>query len=197
MAINKGLRKSGYFASATTNAKKVISNLTKKVRQLDKYGEKLLEQVCILFVQRAKERLLESGYDVRSLLKNIWYRPYGNNKYRIAIRDNNQKEIMYFLEFGTGIVGEDNPHEKAAEYGWEYNVNNRAEDWASEEHYFPTGYNSQGEFVGFRGWWYIDPTTKSMSFTSGLKAVSYIYDTIKFDMPDIIKQAKEMIGINE
>ena len=73
MAINKGLRKSGYFAEANTNAKKVISSLTRRIKKLDEYGEKLLEQVCILFVEEAKQRLFDSGYEVSRLLDNIYY----------------------------------------------------------------------------------------------------------------------------
>ena len=197
MAINKELRKSGYFASATTNAKRIISNLTKRIKKIDKYGERVLEQVCILFVEEARQRLLDSGYDVRNLLNNITYRKYGENKYRVGIRNNNQKEIMYFLEFGTGVVGEDDPHPAADEFNWEYNVGSFIEDWASDEHDIPTGYNSLNEFVGFRGWWYNDPKTGRIKFTSGLHAVAYIYDTMQEDnMKRIIERAKEIVKLN-
>ena len=199
MAINKNYRDFGYFSGAKTNAQKVIDSLKRKIKRLDQYGERLLEQVCILFVEKARQRLLDSGYDVKKLLKNIWYRKYGNGKYRVGIRNNNEKEIMYFLEFGTGIVGMRDPHPKANDIGWEYLVN--PEILASNSGYIPdlmpSGINSLGEYVGYDGWYYLDPKTNQLQFTSGLHAVSYLYDTMKLDMPDIIKQAKEMVKIDD
>lgn len=199
MAIRKGYRDIGYFAEANTNAKKVVSNLTARLRRLDKYGEQVLEQVCKLFVQKAQIRLLNSGYNVKNLVNNIHYRKYGNGKYRVGIRNNKQKEIMYFLEFGTGIVGLMHPHEKADDIGWEYIM--YPENLVSNNPDFKnpiksSGRNSLGEEVGTDGWYYYDPVDNSLQFTSGLKAVSYIYDTMRDDMKDIIREAKEMVLSN-
>lgn len=187
MAINKRLKKSGYYGSATTTGKQLIAELTRRTKQIDALGERLIEEVCKLFVERAKQRLVDSGYNVEHLTSNIYYRRYDKNKYRVGIKNNAQKEIMYFLEFGTGVVGEDNPHEMADEIGWEYDTGTNIEDYASDSE-FPTGWNSLGEFVGWRGWYY-----GGGSFTSGLKAVSYLYDTLKNDMDDILEEAKRRV----
>lgn len=187
MAVNKRLKKSGYYGSATSNGKKLMSALTQQVKQLDSLGELLLEEICKLFVDRARQRLVESGYDVGHLTGNIYYRKYGKGKYRIGIKNNSQKEIMYFLEFGTGVVGEDNPHEMADDIGWQYGIGTNIEDYNSDNE-FPTGWNSLGEFVGWRGWFY-----KGGRFTSGLKAVSYIYDTLNNDMEEILEEAKRRV----
>ena len=111
-----------------------------------------------------------------------------------------QKEIMYFLEFGTGIVGLDNPHPKANQVGWEYIVNpeNLAGNSGYNKDLVPSGYNSLGEYVGYEGWYYYDPETGELQFTSGLKAVSYIYDTMREEnMRKIIERAKEMVKLDD
>lgn len=196
MAINKTLKKSGYYGSATSNGKNLIKHITKRIREIDSYGDRLLEEVCKIFVQQAQSRLIDSGYNVGSLIKNIYYQKYGKNKYRVGIRNNNQKAIMYFLEFGTGIVGDNDPHEMANEVGWEYIIH--PENLASNTGYkypLPTGYNSLNEYVGLNGWYYTDPSTGQLKFTSGLKAVSYLYDTFREDsMAKIIETAKRRLN---
>lgn len=196
MAINKSLKQSGYFIDATTDGLKVIQEITKDLKtRVDSYGAEVLEKVCQIFVERAKLKLATCGYKTRSFLDNIYYQKYGENKYRVGIKNNNDKPIMYFLEFGTGIVGLNNSHPEASEIGWEYIVNpdNLASNsYGYNSEVFPTGYNSLDEDVGLEGWYYRDPATGRLEFTSGLKAVSYIYDTLQ-EMDDIIKQAKREV----
>lgn len=199
MAINSDLRNSGYFVGATTNGLKVIQEITKDLKKkVDAYGSAILEKVCKIFVERAKIKLASSGYNVSSLLDNIYYQKYGDNKYRIGIKNNKDKPIMYFLEFGTGVVGMRNRHPKAGEVGWEYLVSpeNLASNAGYNRYYIPNGTNSLGEDVGYEGWYYNDPKTGELKFTSGLKAVSYIYDTLQ-EMDEIIAQAKKEVESND
>lgn len=176
---DKFLRQTGYFIGATTNGSKVIKQITQDLKEnVDKYGERLLEKVCQIFVQLAQYNLLKSGYNVSSLVDNIFYTRYGKNKYRVGIRNNTQKPIMYFLEFGTGAVGRENQHPLAGEIGWEYLVNKHRTS------------------NGIEGWTYYDETTSEYVFTRGLKAVSYIYDTLQ-EMPKIIEEAKRKVNLNE
>lgn len=185
----------GYFGKAFTNASKIIGNLTRKMSQLKEYGDLVVHEVVDIFVKEARQRLILSGYEgVKEYAKNIIYTHVAEGKYKIGFKDNSQKKIMYFLEFGTGVVGEDNPHPDAAKVGWEYNVGVYIEDYLPDDNGFPTGYNSLGEFVGYRGWFYKDPKSGQLKFTSGLHAIRYIYDTMQKDnMNRIIEQAKQNV----
>lgn len=166
------------------------------ISKYDKYSDTILSEICEQLVEDAQRNLLISGYDVYNLLDNITYQKYGENKYRVGIKNNEDKDIMYFLEFGTGIVGQDRPHPMADEVGWEYVVN--PDNMVSNEK--ASGYNSVGDFVGGIGWWYeVDDPTKAhaynrktgryYAFTSGLKSVKYLYDAIKPENIDrIVRQ---------
>lgn len=170
--------------------------LNKVISMYDKYADTILEEICERIVDEARTNLIYSGYDVEGLLDNITYQKYGENKYRVGVRNNHEKDIMYFLEFGTGIVGQDRPHPMADEIGWDYVTN--PDNMVFNEK--ASGINSIGQFVGSVGWWYeVDDPSKAHSynkktgkyyaFTSGLKAVRYLYDAIKPDVIDrIVKQ---------
>ena len=161
--------------------------LNKIISNYDKYVDTILEEICQEIVNEAKTKLLESRYDVLGLLNNITYTKYGKGKYRVGVRNNSQKEIMHFLEFGTGIVGKDNPHPKASDIGWNYVTN--PENIVDYEN--STGYNSIGEYVGTEGWFYFDKQLNRFVFTSGLKPVRYLYDTIKkTNIDKIVKRVK-------
>lgn len=197
MAINKNLGKA-YYAGATSNGSQLIKNLTKRFQQLDQYGERLVEEISKVFVEEAQKRLWASGYDVGGLLNNIYCQPYGKNKWRVGIKNNSEKPIMYFLEFGTGLVGADNPHPDASKYGWQYIVHPENIVPTNGQNYdsyvVPSGFNSLGEYVGMEGWYYYDENNQ-LRFTSGLHAVAYIYDTIK-DFDTVKKIALERVRRN-
>lgn len=191
-----------------TNAKSVLTDVAKTLRtEMRKYMDEYARTVAEIFVEDAKERLRNSGYNnVSRLAENIFYqRSVGYGNYRIGIKENEDKETMFYLEFGTGFVGEENPHEKASEVGWEYAINRDATFFNGMPMYFdltkpmgqqglysidaPTPDPSKGE----RGWIYRDEQTGTLVATSGLKAVSYIYDTLK-DIENIKKKAKERMN---
>jgi hypothetical protein len=168
--------------------------LNRIISNYDKYADTILEEICQRIVSEAQERLIMSGYNVIDLVDNITYQKYGKSKYRVGIRNNNAKDIMYFLEFGTGIVGQANKHPMANEIGWDYVMhpeNIVYNKWSS-------GINSVGEYVGKEGWWYEVPSEteanwitedgKMYAFTSGLKPVRYFFDTIKKENIDRIVQ---------
>jgi hypothetical protein len=53
----------------------------------------------------------------------------GNNILPIEMSDGELVNPVYFIEFGFGIIGEENPKVGADEYDWEYNVNLRDKEW--------------------------------------------------------------------
>jgi hypothetical protein len=188
MAINNDYREDGYFIRMKTNSREFAKRMTARLRHYDKMGSEILEEACKIFVAEARERLMNSGYIVSEYVNNIDYKRYGNNKYRVYIKENKDKEIMYFLEFGTGLVGEQKPHPKANVVGWKYIIN--PERIVTNEN--ASGVNSLGMNVGKDGWFYFDEDTQSINFTSGLIAVRYLYDTMK-DLRNIITKATRIV----
>jgi len=63
-------------------------------------------------------------------------------------------EYALYVEFGTGIVGEENPHPNALQEGWEYDMNDHGEN----------------------GWFYIG-ADGIRHWTKGMPARPYIYQT--------------------
>lgn len=71
-------------------------------------------------------------------------------------------ENVLFVEFGTGVVGENSPHDKASDYGWIYGTG---------EHIFTTK-------DGKRGWFFpLDNTGTQIRFTQGQVANMQMYKT--------------------
>ena len=192
-----------------TNAKSVLTEVSKTLRiEMKKYLNEYARTVAEIFVEDAKKRLKASGYNnSEKLAENIFFqRSVGYGNYRIGIKgDNETKEVMFYLEFGTGFVGRDNPHDMASEVGWEYAINENAVDSQGKPIYFdltkPKGQQGLNSFYaptpdpkkGMKGWIYKDKETGALVATSGLKAVSYIWDTFK-DIENIKKKAKERMN---
>lgn len=210
--LNTQRKKAGYYKRANATGKEVIDRIKARVQEIEQRSEELVETICIIFVERAKQRLLDSGYyGAEDLVDNIVYRRYGKGKYRIGLRNNKSKTIMYFFEFGTGFVGRQDPHEMASQVGWKYLIN--WHNGYTDRRYFfdsnkgynkyitrlidegeinkPTGINSLGLYVGSRGWVYKD-NNGNYNVTSGLKAVSYMYDTM-LELKDIEMEARKRV----
>lgn len=75
-----------------------------------------------------------------------------------------------FVEFGTGIVGKDNPHPQIAIAGWHYDV------------------NSHGEL----GWWYIGRDGQ-YHWTKGMPSRPYMYQTAQLLRQMVVPAAKELL----
>ena len=61
-----------------------------------------------------------------------------------------------YVEFGTGVVGERNPHPEPIE-GWQYDVN---------EH-------------GDKGWWYFNERDQKWHWTKGMASRPFMYNTLQ------------------
>lgn len=179
------MSKSNFNIYMKSNIPKFRKYLNSVIANFDKKYDIILEDICKEIVAECQLRLLQSGYDVSSLIKNITYQKYGKGKYRVGIKNNEQKDIMYFLEFGTGIVGAENKHPKSNDVGWKYIVNPDTLKYNSKS----SGYNSLVEYAGHIGWWYFDEKEGKFVFTSGLKGIRYFYDTItKENINKIVKR---------
>lgn len=115
-----------------------LEKMAKGVEQVDDFAEnfkKALTDGLNEFVERIEKKYYEIGasYGIpMSVLGSVRPRIVGDS---IEITFGNQ--VTLFFEYGTGIKGQSNPHPKAPQAGWIYDV------------------NKHGEY----GWWY--PTTAS------------------------------------
>ena len=78
---------------------------------------------------------------------------YGGKAYQLI----NDNKFVAYVEFGTGIVGKNEPHKKAEETGYEYDVNGHEEN----------GWNFR---VNFNNTWHI------FNGFTGYEGKSFLYD---------------------
>lgn len=184
----------GQGINVTTNAQQVLTNISNMIRGVKDSAENLSEWSARELVNDARINLKNSGYNVSKYLGNIEWKEHKSKKYyTVSIKDNSDKDIMYYLEYGTGFVGKEKPHPMAKTAGWDYAINEGA-DWYfdiddpmtfSDRHNLgTTSYNRLGEDVGDKGWFYKDEHGR-LNVTSGLKSVAYLYNAFdKFNDPN-------------
>jgi hypothetical protein len=104
------------------------------------------------------------GIDISFDITNI-----GDNGVRVSIGNNLQKHIMsdgtivnpiYFIEFGFGVRGQQNPATNHSKFGWEYNINGRTKG---------------GEPPS--PWWY-EGWDGEYHLSDGTKGTNFMYRTI-------------------
>lgn len=182
------------FIGVQTNAQQVFTNISNLIRSIKDEAENLSEWSARELVDEARNNLKNSRYNVEGLLKNItWEEHKTKQYYTVAVKNNEDRDKMYYLEYGTGFVGEKKPHKLARDVGWRYVINEGAEwyfdannmDTFSENHNIgSTDTNRLGEDVGDKGWFYKDENG-TLQITSGLKAVAYMYNAFdKFNDPN-------------
>lgn len=197
-----GRRSNPYFKDgALSNGKQIIANLSKRTKQLANKSDQLALSIATKLAERARNHLYDdagnlnrknSYYDVERFLKNIYVHKYRNNSYRVAIRNNSEKPIMYLLEFGTGIVGKNDPHERAKEFGWEYAIN-RDNYIDPYESFGDDGINSLEE-PDLKGWVFFDEKENRKVFTSGLFPVSYMNSALQ-EIDEVVAEARQEVGL--
>ena len=99
-----------------------VSSLTEYKKILEEYKKKL-PQVAENIVKRVSEVGLQNNHDSTKLL------PVKKEGSVVSGGIKTTDEIDTYREFGTGIVGSQNPHiaEYLAEVGWIYDVNEHGE----------------------------------------------------------------------
>lgn len=113
-------------------------------------NEKIAETCARKFAERAKARLASSGAlqeDISRYVNAITFEKVADNKWRISAGKNGDRQLkddMYYLEFGTGIVGAKKPHPEASKIGWDYNVNKHSD--------FQTALSKKGNRYTKGGW---------------------------------------------
>lgn len=89
----------------------------------------------------------------------------------------NQGEDVAFIEFGTGMMGQQSPHPLAGEAGWEY--------------YTPTRYKRS--VGGRKGWFYKNKLTGELTFTEGMVGTKAMYEARFEIFKAMFRDSKEIL----
>lgn len=172
----------------TITLKLSVNGVNDAIRQIKEYQSDTQERTKLL-----AEKLADIGKDEAKLLVPVMTSALKESiDTTIVEEDSNgatyavvaNSGYAKFVEFGTGIKGENNPHELAEQFGWEYDV------------------NSHGE----AGWWYpsseSDPNPhkrigndgKTYAWTKGMPSRPFMYETIQDLQDKVVDVAKEIFG---
>lgn len=100
--------------------------LKDKLQEIQNLDNEIIKLTCEAFVTRARHKFVNNANTTQkdlleSLKGNIYYRP-SKTGYQIIVRSD-EEGLMMFLEYGTGLVGEQAEHPEASKVGWEYAIN--------------------------------------------------------------------------
>jgi hypothetical protein len=144
-------------------ALKGVKAYQKKVESIaDKLTHALTEQGVSLAQLNASYMNI---YDTGELMRGIESQYKGKVGFVVSTATHS-----IFCEFGTGIVGAENPHPEVAIAGWRYDVNNHGE----------------------LGWWYPGRDGK-YHWTKGMPSRPFMYDTAQMLRQMVVPLAKEAI----
>lgn len=128
--------------------------------------EEILRDICEKFIARVKVNLANNfnpygiEYNITQFASDIKYEIKNKNSALIYAGDGATAQILYWLEYGTGIVG----------------------STATKNPNQPSDYSHDTREFGDKGWWYNDPKRHKVRWTRGLLPIMFWYKAyIEFD----------------
>lgn len=157
-----------------------VSEINNAIKELRQYQAEITYK-C----QKLAERLAEEGVYIARLKIAEYDAIYTGellasikSEYGGVVQDG-AKWIIYtgcewapFVEFGTGIVGSQNPHPDTSLVNWKYDI------------------NSHGE----KGWFYFNSTDGKWHWTKGMPSRPFMFETGQELHKLVTKIAKEVFG---
>lgn len=133
-------------------------DIFKACNELDKFSQKF-QKARIKLLNRLADYAIEvirqnCPVDTEELINSIQKSEIFENTIEV-FTDNYYAQ---FVEFGTGIVGMNNPHPDAGSEGWQYNSSGKGE----------------------QGWHYVDQRTGKSSFTHGQTGKQFMYKAYEY-----------------
>lgn len=152
------------------------------IKEIEQYKQEIIQKT-----QLFAERLAQKGVEMAEY-KILDYDAVYTGELLASIKlekgqvyTNGAEYIVYtdcpwaqFVEFGTGIVGDENQHPYADVFNWKYDVN---------EH---------GEY----GWWYWNDTEGEWRWTKGMPSRPFMYETAMQlqQLQFLVEVAREVFG---
>ena len=140
------------MVSVKSNLDEILKRVLEYRRKVESVGEELVYRLTEEGVSLAQMNAAYMDiYDSGELVNGMESQYSGGKGYIVSTATHS-----VFCEFGTGVVGANNPHPDVAVLGWSYDV------------------NQHGEL----GWWYYNKDGERR-WTKGMPARPYMYDTAK------------------
>lgn len=157
-----------------------ISSIDRAIRELDAYQKKVEyveDNIVDIVTEKAHKLISDNLNRVINADGNVlaYSGKYVFGKTGFAFL---QGEQASFLEFGTGVVGQNSSHVMAEEVGWKY---------ASGSKIF------RRKSDNALGWIYQDKTTGKFKWTEGIPAQNIVYNAAQKIKGEILETAKEMM----
>lgn len=155
------------------DVEKKINNQIKQINTLIKKREKsFVVYISNAFYKRVLYRL-KNGYDTEQY-SNLVTIEHHEDYSKVIVKDN-YENIMEFLEFGTGLLGKENPHNRAVYRSWRY---------AIHENEYKHHDGKKGFIFILKDGYYLAEndeqitSVKPVIFSQGIKPLRYWYDTV-------------------
>lgn len=151
---------------STESINKAIKEIQAYQKEIERKTKIFAKRLAQEGVQVAKMQIMSfPAVDTGELLNSINFKPgdvFGNNASSFYVYSD--CEYAIFCELGTGLTGEENPHEKADDIGWEYDSHNHGE----------------------QGWFYYKDG--KLHWTKGMPARPFMYNTVQ----TLVKQCADI-----
>lgn len=156
------------------DVQKAIKKLTDYKENLDSKIDEFVKRLAEKGVDIAKEKVAVYTGELR---ESIDYRKNETEDTKKSYLIYTDCKYAVYVEFGTGVVGEDNPHPLSEEIGYEYKIGEKIYTTAD----------------GKTGWWYVDRFGVKR-FTEGMESRPFMYETSEELTLMVTEIAKEVFG---
>ena len=137
----------------TRSIQDAIDEIKQYKKELNDIVKLLIKELVDKGVEIAKAQVRDLGAVYTGELEES-ITGYFNEELGVGIIRTDCPYAVY-VEFGTGIVGENNPHPEPIE-GWQYDINQHGE----------------------KGWWYFNERDQKWHWTKGMKSRPFMYNTL-------------------
>jgi hypothetical protein len=161
-----------------------LSDIDKNLKKIDEFERAIergtqigVERFTKLLTERIKKELIDFGLGDSSLINDIVVVPVGGG-FKITVAN----DYAMYIEYGTGIVGKQNPPHPDPQIPWGHDVNN----------YGDSGWTYKGKDGKYH--WTKGQKSRPFMYNTWLYGVQYANRTIKYY---INRELKRVMGVWE
>ena len=139
------------YKKKVENFKVVLNTVAEKLAQkIIEYMKNEIETNRFQWAEKGKlETITNVGFTITPTSDKSVRVFIGDNLRKYKMKDGTLVNPVFFIEFGFGIVGQDNPSKNHEYFDWEYNINGHTDAWW---------------YLGFDGEFYETKGTQGINF---------------------------------
>lgn len=147
-----------------------LSKLSKEIKEYKKALDKNVDKGLQSLAELGTEVALQEGsrFSDNLIKGNVTWYNVAPRHYVITTLN----PLLTLLEFGTGVIGENNPSQTAIKNGYQYKIGSKIKTY--------TITYASGISVEKEGWFYFDKKIGKVRFTQGLPPRPFFETTAKF-----------------